>query len=94
MDAEGGVAHNIQRQRLLEAYALLSDPCVERSITAVADELCFAGASPFGRAFRREFNASTSEVRAAARPGQKLRESSTHTKSAAARSLWCILQTI
>ena len=67
MDAEGGVAYYIQHQRLLEAYALLSDPGVERSITAIADELCFADASRFGRAFRREFNASASDVRAASR---------------------------
>jgi len=94
MDAKGGVAHYIQRQRLLEAHALLSDLRVERSITAIADELCFADASRFSRAFRREFIASPSEVRAASRTGQKLHESSTHANSAAARSPYSILRTI
>jgi AraC-like DNA-binding protein len=65
MDAEGGVARYIQRQRLLEAYALLSDPAVDVPITAVAEELCFADTSGFSRAFRREFGSSPSDVRAA-----------------------------
>ena len=45
MDAEGGVARFIQRQRLFEAYALLSDQSVNRSITALAEEasLCRHG---------------------------------------------------
>ena len=64
MDAEGGVSRYIQRQRLLEAYALLSDQSVNRSITAIAEELCFADTSSFSRAFRREFTASPSDVRA------------------------------
>jgi AraC-like DNA-binding protein len=67
MDAEGGVARYIQRQRLLEAYALLSDQSVNRSITAIAEELCFADTSSFSRAFRREFAASPSDVRATSR---------------------------
>jgi AraC-like DNA-binding protein len=67
MDAEGGVARYIQRQRLLEAYALFSDQSVNRSITAIAEELCFADTSGFTRAFRREFGASPSDVRAGAR---------------------------
>ena len=71
MDAEGGVARYIQRERLHEAYALLSDPSVDRSITVIAEELCFADTSGFSRAFRREFGSSPSDVRAeaqAARP--------------------------
>lgn len=66
-DAEGGVARYIRRQRLLEAYVLLSDPSTERTISAIADELCFADMSSFGRAFSREFGASPSDVRAASR---------------------------
>jgi AraC-like DNA-binding protein len=66
MDAEGGVARYIQRQRLLEAYALLSDPSVNQTVTAIAEELCFADTSGFSRAFRREFGTSPSDVRAAA----------------------------
>jgi AraC-like DNA-binding protein len=74
MDAEGGVARYIQRQRLFEAYALLPDPSVDRPITAIAEDLCFADTSGFSRAFRREFGASPSDVRAdsrtAPRPGR------------------------
>jgi len=94
MDAEGGVARYIQRQRLLVAYALLSDPFVDRPIAAIGEELCFADTSGFSRAFRREFSASPSEVRAASRTGQKLHESPSHTNSAAARSSYSILRTI
>jgi len=94
MDAEGGVARYIQRQRLLDAYSLLSDPFVDRPIAAIGEELCFADTSGFSRAFRREFSASPSDVRAAARFGEKSRESSAHTKSAAARSPYSILRTI
>ena len=94
MDAEGGVARYIQRQRLLDAYSLLCDPSVDRPIAAIGEELCFADTSGFSRAFRREFSASPGEVRAAARTGQKPRESSTHTESAAARSPYSILRTI
>jgi len=94
MDAEGGVARYIQRQRLLDAYSLLSDPLVDRPVAAIAEELCFADTSGFSRAFRREFSASPGEVRAAARTGQILRENSTHTRSAAARSPYSILRAI
>jgi AraC-like DNA-binding protein len=94
MDAEGGVARYIQRQRLLEAYALLSDPSADRSITAIGEELCFADTSGFGRAFRREFGARPSEVRAASRIGQKPRELSSHTSSAATRSLYSLLRAV
>jgi AraC-like DNA-binding protein len=65
MDSEGGVVRYIQRERLLEAYALLSDPSVDRPITAIAEGLCFADTSGFSRAFRREFGTSPSDVRAA-----------------------------
>ena len=65
MDPEGGVVRYIQRQRLLEAYALLSDPFEDQPITAIAEGLCFADKSGFSRAFRREFGTSPSDVRAA-----------------------------
>jgi len=94
MDAEGGVARYIQRQRLFAAYSLLSDPSVDRPITVIGEELCFADTSGFSRAFRREFSASPSEVRAAARTGQKPSESSAHAKSAAARTPYSMLRTI
>jgi AraC-like DNA-binding protein len=65
----GGVVRYIQRQRLLGACAELSDPANERTIAAVAGDFCFEDASSFGRAFRREFGYSASDVRSAARAG-------------------------
>jgi AraC-like DNA-binding protein len=72
LDSEGGVARYIQRQRLNEAYALLSDPSVDRLITAIADELCFYDTSAFSRAFREEFDTRPSDVRTTSRTAPKL----------------------
>src|SRR6516164_7259441 len=65
----GGVARYIQRERLLEAHAVLTDPTKTQSISAIAEDLCFAYASSFSRTFRREFGHSPSEVRSAALAG-------------------------
>ncbi len=65
----GGVARYIQRQRLVEAYRNLSDPKITTPIFAIAEDLCFEDASSFSRAFRREFDASPSEVRRATLAG-------------------------
>jgi AraC-like DNA-binding protein len=65
----GGVAQYIQSQRLLEAYSILVDPKNTLSITVVAEDLCFADASSFSRAFKREFGYSPSEARAGTRSG-------------------------
>ena len=65
----GGVARYIQLQRLFEAQAVLSDPAATQSISAIAEDLCFADASSFSRIFRREFGYSPSEVRWAALAG-------------------------
>jgi AraC-like DNA-binding protein len=72
LDEAGGVTHYIQRQRLREAHAMLSDPSNTRAICAVAEDLCFADASTFGRAFRKEFGHSPSDVRAAGPAGLPL----------------------
>jgi AraC-like DNA-binding protein len=69
MESQGGVTRYIRRQRLLECHAALRDPVGDKSIAAIAEELCFTDASEFSRAFRREFGASPSDVRAAARAG-------------------------
>jgi len=65
----GGVARYIQRERLLEAHAVLADPASTQSISAIADDLCFADASSFSRAFKRDFGHSPGEVRSAALAG-------------------------
>jgi len=69
LEKEGGVARYIQHQRLLEAQAVLSDPATTRSISAIAEDLCFADASSFSRTFKREFGYSPSEARSAALAG-------------------------
>ena len=62
----GGVARYIQRERLLEAHAVLTDPTKTQSISTIAEDLCFADASSLSRAFKREFGQSPGEVRSAA----------------------------
>lgn len=69
---DGGVARYIQRQRLLEARTVLTDPATRKSISAIAGDLCFADASSFSRTFRREFGHSPGEVRSAALAGLAL----------------------
>jgi AraC-like DNA-binding protein len=68
----GGVARHIQRERLLEAHAVLTDSATTMSISAVAEDLCFADASSFSRTFRREFGYTPGEVRSATRAGLAL----------------------
>ena len=61
----GGVARYIQRERLLEARAVLTNPANSQSISAIAEDLCFADASSFSRCFKREFGHSPGEARSA-----------------------------
>jgi AraC-like DNA-binding protein len=69
LEGEGGVAHYIRRRRLSESFAVLCDTSNNLSIGLIAESLCFGDASDFSRAFRREFGASPSDVRAAALGG-------------------------
>ena len=69
LEGEGGVARYIQRRRLSESFAILCDTTNNFSIAAIAETLCFADASNFSRAFRREFGMSPSEVRTASLVG-------------------------
>ena len=69
MAGEGGVAHYIQRQRLSESFEMLSDVSNMLPIGRIAELLCFADASSFSRAFRREFGMSPRDVRAASISG-------------------------
>ena len=64
LEPEGGVASYIQRRRLAEGFALLSDGSCLTPIGELAQLLCFSDASAFSRAFRREFGLSPSDVRA------------------------------
>jgi AraC-like DNA-binding protein len=65
LEAKGGVAQYIQQQRLLEAHSLLCNLGNQQSITALAEDFCFADVSSFSRAFRREFGYSPSDARPA-----------------------------
>lgn len=69
LESEGGVARYIQRRRLSESFTLLSDTANTLSIGSIAEALCFADASSFSRAFRREFGMAPGDVRASCRGG-------------------------
>lgn len=69
LEGEGGVANYIQRRRLSESFRILCDVSSTVAVGKVAELLCFADASSFSRAFRREFGMSPSDVRAAAIAG-------------------------
>ena len=71
LETEGGVAHYIQRRRLSESFAILCDASNNFPIGKIAEMLCFADASTFSRAFRREFGMNPREVRAASAAGLK-----------------------
>ena len=62
LEDAGGVLRYIQRERLLEAHAILSDPEKAQSISAISEDLCFADASSFSRTFKREFGYRPSEL--------------------------------
>jgi AraC-like DNA-binding protein len=59
----GGVAHYLQRRRLIDAHAVLADPCDQRRIVDIAEQRCFTDGAEFSRAFRREFGYTPSDVR-------------------------------
>lgn len=69
---QGGVAATIQRERLRMAHAVLSDPSDRRPIQEIAEDLAFADASTFARAFRAEFGCAPRDVRHAALVGAPL----------------------
>jgi AraC-like DNA-binding protein len=66
----GGVARYIQRERLLSAYRLLTDPCDRRGIAQMAEAVGFFDPSSFSRAFRAQFGVAPREVRMAALEGR------------------------
>ncbi|MCP4621761.1 MAG: helix-turn-helix domain-containing protein [Bradyrhizobium sp.] len=69
LESEGGVAQYIQRLRLSESFAQLSDPANRKPIAVIADELGMIDSSSFSRAFRRQFGISPTDAREAAQAG-------------------------
>jgi AraC-like DNA-binding protein len=59
----GGVAREIQRERLREAHRAIADPADARSIREIGEELGFPEPTTFSRAFRREFGYPPSRLR-------------------------------
>jgi len=69
LETEGGVARYIQRLRLSECFAQLSDPSNRKPVAIIADELGFIDLSSFSRAFRRQFGISPTDAREAGQAG-------------------------
>ena len=93
LEPEGGVATYIQRRRLAEGFALLSDIGNLMPIGRLAELLCFSDASAFSRAFRREFGLSPSDVRAMSLSGLPPALPARHTEEAAIRTFSDCLRT-
>jgi AraC-like DNA-binding protein len=83
-EPKGGVARYIQQQRLLAAHAALTDTARPRAVGAIAEELCFADASSFSRAFRRAFGYSPSGLRELAHAGRAPASAPRHERAASA----------
>jgi AraC-like DNA-binding protein len=64
----GGVAREIQRERLRQAYRAIADPADGRTIREISEELGFSEPAIFSRAFRREFGHPPSRLRRALAP--------------------------
>ncbi|MCK8786300.1 helix-turn-helix domain-containing protein [Roseomonas sp. NAR14] len=71
-EPHGGVAHYIQGMRLRMALAQLSDPACRTPIAAIGEQVGFADASTFGRAFRREFGFTPGEARTTGLSGRQM----------------------
>lgn len=63
LDSDGGVAHFINRERLLQARRDLMAPGEPLSVHAIASRVGFRDHSTFSRAFRREYGCSPSRLR-------------------------------
>jgi AraC-like DNA-binding protein len=66
-EGTGGIAAEIQRQRLALARALLRDPANTQSIAEIAAAVGLPSHSRFTRAFRDRYGATPREVRSEAR---------------------------
>ncbi|MDP3257411.1 MAG: helix-turn-helix domain-containing protein [Bosea sp. (in: a-proteobacteria)] len=71
LDGYGGVAHFINRERLVQARHDLTAPGDPLSVHAIASRAGFRDHSTFSRAFRREYGCSPSRLRERPEPGRQ-----------------------
>lgn len=62
LESEGGVKNYIQRRRLKQCFAELSNGANSRSVSVIAEGLGFLDPSSFSRSFRKEFGLTPKEV--------------------------------
>lgn len=89
-ESSGGILRYIQRQRLLQCHAILSDPENKRSILSIAQDFGFTDASSFGRAFRREFGHNAREVKFASQAGMPM-DTRTERRGAATQRFYDLI---
>ncbi|CAH1670102.1 HTH araC/xylS-type domain-containing protein [Hyphomicrobiales bacterium] len=61
-ESEGGVKNYIQRRRLKQCFAELSDGANARSVASIAEGLGFLDPSSFSRSFKKEFGLTPKEA--------------------------------
>ncbi|WP_376986683.1 helix-turn-helix transcriptional regulator [Bosea sp. R86505] len=71
LDGDGGVAHFINRERLLQARRDLTTPGEPLSVHAIASRVGFRDHSTFSRAFRRQYGCSPSRWRERSQPSDQ-----------------------
>lgn len=69
LESEGGVKNYIQRRRLKQCFAELSNNTDFRSVATIAERLGFLDPSSFSRSFKKEFGLTPKEVMQAALSG-------------------------
>ena len=62
LESEGGVKNYIQRRRLKQCFAELSNGAEPRSVAAIAAGLGFLDPSSFSRSFKKEFGLTPTDV--------------------------------
>lgn len=87
LESEGGVKNYIQRRRLKQCFAELSNNTGLRSVAAIAEGLGFLDPSSFSRSFKKEFGLTPKEVMHATLSGTPLGAGLAKGREAEVRSL-------